>query len=40
VEVRTTAAHWDEEYDVVVLGAGVAGMTAALVAVIEVCVPS
>lgn len=35
VEVRTTPAQRDEEYDVVVLGAGVAGMTAALVSAIE-----
>ncbi len=33
--VGSTAPQWDEEYDLVVLGAGVAGMTAALVAAIE-----
>lgn len=30
-----TSPQWDEEYDLVVLGAGVAGMTAALVSALE-----
>ncbi|HYL80584.1 MAG TPA: FAD-binding protein, partial [Candidatus Acidoferrum sp.] len=35
VEVKPAPARWDEEYDLVVLGAGVGGMTAALVSAIE-----
>src|SRR5512144_3279701 len=35
VDVRSAPAGWDEEYDLVVLGAGVGGMTAALVSAIE-----
>jgi 3-oxosteroid 1-dehydrogenase len=35
VNVRSTASRWDEEYDLVVLGAGGGGMTAALVSAIE-----
>jgi 3-oxosteroid 1-dehydrogenase len=34
-DVRPTPTRWDEEYDLVVLGAGAAGMTAALVSAIE-----
>src|SRR5574341_2225890 len=34
-EVRPTPKRWDEEYDVVVMGAGAGGMTAALVSAIE-----
>lgn len=33
--MRSTASRWDEEYDLVVLGAGAGGMTAALVSAIE-----
>ena len=33
--VRSAPTRWDEEYDVVVLGAGAGGMTAALVSAIE-----
>jgi succinate dehydrogenase/fumarate reductase flavoprotein subunit len=33
--VRSTPTRWDEAYDVVVLGAGAGGMTAALVAALE-----
>ena len=32
---RTTPVRWDEEYDLVVLGAGAGGMTAALVSAIQ-----
>jgi len=32
---KPAPARWDEEYDLVVLGAGVAGLTAALVSAIE-----
>lgn len=32
---RSTPTRWDEEYDLVVLGAGTGGMTAALVSAIE-----
>ena len=32
---RTTPTQWDEEYDVVVLGAGAAGLTVAIVSAIE-----
>jgi 3-oxosteroid 1-dehydrogenase len=35
VDGRSTLSRWDEEYDLVVLGAGVGGMTAALVSAIE-----
>jgi len=34
-DVRSTPTRWDEEYDLVVLGAGAGGMTAALVSAIE-----
>lgn len=34
-ELRSTPTQWDEEYDVVVLGAGAAGLTAAIVSAIE-----
>ena len=34
-DVRSTPTRWDEAYDLVVLGAGAAGMTAALVSTIE-----
>ncbi len=33
--VRSTPTRWDEEYDLVVIGAGVGGLTAALVSAIE-----
>jgi succinate dehydrogenase/fumarate reductase flavoprotein subunit len=34
-DVRSTPTRWDEEYDLVVLGAGAGGMTSALVGAIE-----
>ena len=34
-DLRSTNRQWDEEYDVVVLGAGTAGLTAAIVSAIE-----
>jgi succinate dehydrogenase/fumarate reductase flavoprotein subunit len=34
-DVKSTPTRWDEEYDLVVLGAGAGGMTAALVSAIE-----
>jgi len=34
-DVRSTPTRWDEDYDVVVLGVGAGGMTAALVSAIE-----
>jgi len=34
-DVRSTPTRWDEEYDLVVLGAGAGGMTAALVSAVE-----
>jgi len=34
-DLGSMPTHWDEEYDVVVLGAGVVGLTAALISAIE-----